>query len=91
MSYWIHTYEAWSTPRQTPWGMIDHLRIRRRDGKEITITWDLLQKIKQETVGDITMIEVYPETALEVNDINCRHFWEVPIGVMIPGLHDGHV
>lgn len=42
------------------------------------ITWDELQRIKQETVGDVWAVEVYPTQEDLVNVSNMRHLWILP-------------
>lgn len=46
-----------------------------RDG----ITWDELQRIKNETLGpDVWCVEVYPPEADVVDVANMRHLWPLP-------------
>ncbi len=60
-------------------GSLQHLRIMRRDGKPIRCGWDLLQRIKNESVGaDVRMAEYFPPADHVVNEINARHLWEIP-------------
>ncbi len=49
----------------------------RRNGKSWRdgITWDELQRIKQETLGDVWCVEVYPPEPEVVNVSNMRHLW----------------
>jgi len=55
-----------------------HLRIRVIDGSIITAhAYQVLQAIKRRTVGDIRMVEVYPQTAEEVDKSHTYHLWEV--------------
>lgn len=61
------------------YGMMRHLIIKRCDGKEIQATWSELQQIKNETVGEETiMVEMYPSERGVINEVNWRHFWEIP-------------
>lgn len=56
-----------------------HLKIWRRDGKEIRCCWDVLQAIKNEAIGeDVMAIEVYPPEHEVVNEVNMRHLWSIP-------------
>ena len=50
----------------------------RRNGKgewRDGITWDELQRVKQECLGDVWCMEVYPPEADVVNVSNMRHLW----------------
>lgn len=63
-----------------------HLRVSRRDGKD-GISWDTLQKIKNEVWGpDAVVIEVYPAEHDVVNEGNYRHLWLVHDPDKIPNL-----
>ena len=62
----------------TRWGPIQHLVVKRRDGKA-GISWDHLQELKDEFLGtDTHAVEFYPSADQVVNEINARHLWEVP-------------
>lgn len=39
------------------------------------ITWDELQRVKQETLGDVWAVEIYPPDPELVNVYNIRHLW----------------
>lgn len=55
-----------------------HLKVSRIDGAD-GITWDELQRIKNEVWGEEqTAIEVFPPQGELVNDANIRHLWLVP-------------
>ena len=61
-----------------PWGMTEHLKVRRRDGGD-GIPWDTLQAIKNEMLGEDTVaVEVFPSEEDVVNEENIRHLWTVP-------------
>lgn len=54
-----------------------HLKVRRRDGKD-GISWDELQAVKNEAVGeDATCVELYPAQDRVVNEVNMRHLWVI--------------
>lgn len=64
----------------------DHLRVWRHDGKD-GISWDQLQAVKNEAMGEDTVcIEIYPAQSNVVNDVNMRHLWAVPEGFPLPRL-----
>lgn len=68
------------------WGMVLHLRVRRRSGRG-PIPWEALQAIKDEHAGpDATAIEVYPPAGEVVDEVEMRHLWIVPMGVPMPSL-----
>ncbi len=63
------------------YGEIRHLRVQKLSEKG-GISWDTLQRIKNETLGsDVLCVEVYPPDAELVDNLNMRHLWEVPQGV----------
>ncbi len=63
---------------QAPWGWSRHLKVQRTDGKD-GITWDELQKIKDEYFGpEVAAVEFYPPSHRVVNEVNMRHLYEVP-------------
>lgn len=60
-----------------PWGWSRHLKVQHTDGGD-GITWDELQRIKDDTLGpDATAVEFYPAANSVVNELNMRHLWEV--------------
>lgn len=73
---------------QTEWGMMAQMTIGRH-GDLAPITWDELQRIKDELAGeDETAVEVYPAAENLVNKANLRHLWILPDGFALPfGLH----
>ena len=89
MKPWWKTYQTQVLEETTPWGVVRHLKITRRDGKEVRTKWDVLQHIKDEMLGeDVAVIEVFPAQSQVVNQANIRHFWEIPEGHALPfGLH----
>lgn len=61
-----------------PWGWSRHLKVQRVDGGD-GITWDELQRIKDERLGpEATAVEFYPPAHRVVDELNMRHLWEVP-------------
>jgi hypothetical protein len=54
----------------------DRLAISRNDGDRLT--WEELQKVKQEVWGDAVCIEVYPAESDVVNLRHTRHLWCTP-------------
>jgi len=53
-----------------------HLRIWRRDGGEVLLTWSQIQAIKDEMAGpDVEMYEVYPRDEDVVDSAPIRHLW----------------
>lgn len=80
MMAWWHTYDAQIIGR--------HMRIRRRDGKPISTTWDVIQQIKNDVVGpEFTCIEVFPAEPNVVNEANVRHLFVVPDNFLPSGIH----
>ncbi len=56
-----------------------HLYVEKRSGRD-GISWDVLQRIKNELVGeDVAMAEVYPAQNNVVDECNRRHLWAIPI------------
>lgn len=89
MRDWRNDYRV--TVAETQWhGVpIRHVRVRRYSGKD-GITWDMLQRIKDDVLGpDVMAIEVYPPARELVNEANIRHLWEVPFELLakIPSLY----
>lgn len=74
--------------RDSDWGCIDHLIIRRHD-QGLIFPWADLQRIKDELMGvDRVAVEVFPAQSQLVDDANCRHLWVLPVGFALPfGLH----
>jgi hypothetical protein len=67
-------------------GPVLHIRVKKRSGRG-GITWDALQKIKNEAAGeDAVAIEVYPPEHEVVYDTNMRHLWVLPPGFPLPSL-----
>jgi hypothetical protein len=65
----------------TPLGVVQHLRIWRCDGKEITGGWDVLQALKNEALGEHTLaVEVFPPERDLVDEVPHRHLWVLPGG-----------
>lgn len=52
------------------------IAVSRVDGERLT--WDELQAVKRQTIGDVTAIEVYPPKRMEVNLRHTRHLWYGP-------------
>ncbi len=69
-----------------PWGWCRHMKVQRLDGKD-GISWDDLQKLKDEHLGpDALAVELYPSASRVVNEANIRHLWEVPEQVLPIGF-----
>lgn len=67
-----------------------HIRVRKKSGRG-GITWDTLQKIKDEIAGvEATAIEIYPPASEVVDEINARHLWVVPWDMPMPSLLGRH-
>jgi len=72
------------------WGWARHLKVWRRDSNEDGITWDQLQEIKNEMLGeDVCAIEFYPPSDEVVNSVAIRHLWEIPASVIVPPFGRG--
>jgi hypothetical protein len=83
---WHKIYEAHVSCTVSAWGTTAHLMVTRRDGRD-GIPWDMLQQIKDEMLGpEVLCVEIYPPAAEVVNEVNMRHLWEVPEGVLLVGL-----
>jgi hypothetical protein len=54
----------------------DRLAIWRCDGKRLT--WEELQSVKTQVIGDRVAVEVYPADADVVNLRHTRHLWFGP-------------
>ncbi len=65
----------------TPIGVVQHLRIWRCDGAEITGGWDVLQALKNDALGeDALAVEVFSPQHDLVNEVPQRHLWVLPDG-----------
>lgn len=53
------------------------LSISRKDGLEI-ISWDDMMHIKNEVLGNVVAIEIFPKKEDLVNESNTRHLWVIP-------------
>ena len=81
---WSDTYGTQVLDVIAPWGLSQHLKVSRHDGRD-GIPWEDLQRIKDDLLGmDVTAVEIYPPQHLVVNEANMRHLWTVP-----PGYLDG--
>jgi hypothetical protein len=70
--------------RDTPWGFVRHLGVRRHDGAELA-GWDLLERVKNEVVGqDSIALEVYPPARDVVDLAPMRHLFVVPESFPVP-------
>ena len=75
---WRRDYIADVAVDHTPWGPIRRLIVERRSGGD-GITWDTLQRIKNDMLGrDVVAIEVFPAHVDLVYERNRRHLWEWP-------------
>lgn len=74
--------------RESEWGCIDHLLLRRHD-QGLIFPWADLQRIKDELLGpERVAVEVFPPQSQLVDDANCRHLWVLPPAFALPfGLH----
>ena len=69
-----------------PWGRTAHLKVRRRDGQD-GISWDQLQQVKNDLLGEeVTAIEIYPAAYDLVDEAPIRHLWAVP-AELVPNLN----
>lgn len=58
---------------------VNRSRVRRDGSWEDGITWDELQRLKDEAgLGDMWAVEVYPAEGHVVQDANMRHLWLLP-------------
>jgi hypothetical protein len=63
------------------------LRIWRHDNQPIRTGWDTLQSIKNEMLGeDVLAIEVFPPEDCKIDEVNCRHLWLIPEGILPTGM-----
>jgi len=85
--YSVQVYE-----RETGWGQVDHLAIRRHDNGT-ALPWADLQRIKDDLAGpDRLAIEVFPPAGQLVDEANLFHLWILPRGFVLPfGLNGGLV
>jgi hypothetical protein len=86
-SDWMEEHTAESCLSWTPIGMVLHLKLRRRDGRD-GISWDILQQVKNDLAGEDAMaVEIYPPQCFLVNEANMRHLWVIPAEWLPIGLH----
>lgn len=70
--------------KESPWGMIDHLMIRRQDAGT-DVPWADKQRIKSELIGeDRTALEVFPARDDLVDQANIYHLWVLPKDMKLP-------
>jgi hypothetical protein len=71
-------------------GPVEHLYIRRGDGRPVH-NWASMQQIKDEIIGeDRVAIEVYPAKDNLIDEADMYHLWVLPVGYQLPfGLHKG--
>ncbi|MFA4971545.1 MAG: hypothetical protein WC683_02950 [bacterium] len=68
----------------TEWGTVERLMIRRNDEAPVR-SWQELQRVKNEIVGeDRVAIEVFPAQAELVDHANLYHLWVLPKGFTLP-------
>jgi hypothetical protein len=78
MERWRRHYEYAVRPHTTTIGVVRRLSVRRYSGAD-GISWDTLQRIKCDVLGeDATAVEVYPAAIDTVNNTNTRHLWAWP-------------
>jgi hypothetical protein len=53
-------------------------RIAIRGVSECAISWEILQKIKRQVLGDVVAVEIFPIDSDVVNLANTRHLWFSP-------------
>ncbi len=83
---WGDTYAAQVVVSYTSLGPVNHLKVRRHDGRTNRLTWDKLMEIKNEMLGEeACAIELFPREGDVVNEANIRHLWELPEGVLPEG------
>lgn len=69
---------------ETEWGVVEHLAIRRHDGKA-DIPWTDKQRIKDDLLGaERVAIEVYPARSELMDSANMYHLWVLPDGFALP-------
>ena len=84
---WGDTYSAQVVVSYTPLGPVNHLKVRRHDGRTNHLTWDELMVIKNEMLGEEALaIELFPRDRDVVNEADIRHLWELPEGVLPEGF-----
>jgi hypothetical protein len=82
--FWNDLYSVQIFPRETNWGEVTQLLIRRHDGKP-NIPWAHKQRIKTELVGpERTAVEVFPSELDLVDQAHCYHLWVLPEGMDLP-------
>lgn len=76
--------------RDTAWGEVTHLAIRRADEKP-EMPWRDMQRIKDELVGPERLgVEVFPPRSAVMDQANMYHLWVLPEGFDLPfGLAGG--
>lgn len=68
------------------------LMVRRHDTKPIPRHWAVMNKIKEDLVGDQLALEVYPTQAQLMDSANMYHLWvflndmEIPFGLHLKGF-----
>lgn len=73
-----------TTTRQTEWGKVLHLIVRRHDLQPVR-SWSTMQRVKNAVAGpDRTAVEVYPAEGELVDDANLYHLWVLPEGFDLP-------
>lgn len=51
----------------------DRIAVQSMDSR--AISWETLQKVKEEVIGDVVAIEIFPKAVDVVNLRNTRHLW----------------
>jgi hypothetical protein len=76
--------------RQTEWGEVTHIAIRRHDGGT-SIPWADKQRIKDDLVGPERLaIEVFPPRDELDDAANMYHLWVLPAGFELPFRLEAH-
>jgi hypothetical protein len=82
--YVNNRYSVQLSDRETTWGPVIQLWIRRHDDK-MPRSWSDLQRIKNEIIGeDRVAVEVFPENFHVHDSANMAHLWVLPKGFILP-------
>ncbi len=77
-------YVVQASPRETAWGEVVCLMIRRNDAAPIR-SWVEMQRIKNSLVGpERVAVEVYPAESKLIDAANMYHLWVLPAGFQLP-------
>jgi len=77
-------YQVIVRDRESPWGTITHLSIRRLDRQPMH-DWRVMQRIKNEVLGEEREgVELFPAESRLVDTSNQYHLWVLPAGMHFP-------